>query len=254
VRSWSQTEQAKALSTETLPFPELILRPALQIGTIQQRQEGQEGREASILSASEAGQRIARDDSVAPEDLLRAQCYRLLARFFSSPPTAADLAAGAQLSGDESDLGRAISAFARVCAGSQAAAVAEEYQDLFIGLVRGELIPYGSYYLTGFLHEKPLAKLRQDMSRLGVQRNDSVAEPEDHIASLCEMMAGFIDGSFGRALALGEQKAFFGAHIGNWAPVLFRDMEAAKASVLYATLGSVGRVFFEIEEGAFAMV
>jgi TorA maturation chaperone TorD len=245
---------SKALSTETLPFPELILRPALQIGTIQQRQEGQEGREASILSASEAGQRIARDDSVAPEDLLRAQCYRLLARFLSSPPTAAELAAGAQLSGDESDLGRAISAFARVCAGSQAAAVAEEYQDLFIGLVRGELIPYGSYYLTGFLHEKPLAKLRQDMSRLGVQRNDSVAEPEDHIASLCEMMAGFIDGSFGRALALDEQKAFFGAHIGNWAPVLFRDMEAAKASVLYATLGSVGRVFFEIEEGAFAMV
>jgi TorA maturation chaperone TorD len=245
---------SKALSTETLPFPELILRPALQIGSIQQRQEGQEGREASILSASEAGQRIARDDSVAPEDLLRAQCYRLLARFLSSPPTAADLAAGAQLSGDESDLGRAISAFARVCAGSQAAAVAEEYQDLFIGLVRGELIPYGSYYLTGFLHEKPLAKLRQDMSRLGVQRNDSVAEPEDHIASLCEMMAGFIDGSFGRALALDEQKAFFGAHIGNWAPVLFRDMEAAKASVLYATLGSVGRVFFEIEEGAFAMV
>ena len=92
------------------------------------------------------------------------------------------------------------------------------------------------------------------MSRLGVQRNESVAEPEDHIASLCEMMAGFIDGSFGRALALDEQKAFFAAHIGNWAPVLFRDMEAAKASVLYATLGSVGRVFLEIEEGAFAMV
>ena len=141
-----------------------------------------------------------------------------------------------------------------MCGRSQAAAVAEEYHDLFIGLARGELIPYGSYYLTGFLHEKPLAKLRQDMGRLGVQRNDSVAEPEDHIASLCEMMAGFIDGSFGRALALDEQKAFFAAHIGNWAPVLFRDMEAAKASVLYATLGSVGRVFLEIEGGAFAMV
>jgi TorA maturation chaperone TorD len=230
------------------------LRPALQIGSIQQRQEGQEGREASILSPSEAGQRIARDESVASEDLLRAQCYRLLARFLSSPPTAATLKVGADLTGDDSDLGRAISAFAHVCGRSQAAAVAEEYHDLFIGLARGELIPYGSYYLTGFLHEKPLAKLRQDMSWLGVQRNDSVAEPEDHIASLCEMMAGFIDGSFGRALALDEQKAFFAAHVGNWAPVLFRDMEAAKASILYATLGSVGRVFLEIEGGAFAMV
>ena len=153
----------------------------------------------------------------------------------------------------DSELGRAIAAFAHVCARSQAATVAEEYHELFIGLVRGELVPYGSYYLTGFLHEKPLAKLRQDMGRLGVERDPDVLEPEDHIASLCEMMAGFIDGSLGRTLSLEEQKAFFTAHIGSWAPVLFRDMEAAKASVLYATLGSVGRIFLEIEEGAFAM-
>jgi TorA maturation chaperone TorD len=191
---------------------------------------------------------------IAPEDMLRAQCYRLLARFLSSPPAGADLAAGARLAGDDSDLGRAISAFAHVCGRSQAATVGEEYQDLFIGLVRGELVPFGSYYLTGFLHEKPLAKLRQDMSRLGVEREQNVAEPEDHIASLCEMMAGFIDGSLGRPLALEEQKAFYSTHIGNWAPVLFRDMEAAKVSILYATLGSVGRVFLGIEEGAFAMV
>jgi TorA maturation chaperone TorD len=191
---------------------------------------------------------------VAPEDVLRAQCYRLLGRFLSSPPTAADLQAGAALRGDDSDLGRAVGAFARVCAGSDTASVANEYQDLFVGLVRGELVPYGSYYLTGFLHEKPLAKLRQDMARLGVEREEGVAEPEDHIASLCEMMAGFIDGSFGRALALEEQKAFFKTHIGSWAPVLFGDMEVAKASVLYAALGSVGRVFIAIEEGAFAMV
>src|SRR4029453_4869731 len=85
---------------------------------------------------------------VAPEDMLRAQCYRLLARFLSSPPTAADLADGARLTGDDSDLGRAISAFAHVCARSQVAAVAEEYHDLFIGLARGELVPFGSYYLT----------------------------------------------------------------------------------------------------------
>jgi len=191
---------------------------------------------------------------IAPEDLLRAQCYRLLARFLSCPPTSTELAAGSKLAGDDSDLGRAIAAFAHVCARSQPAIVAEEFHDLFVGLVRGELVPYGSYYLTGFLHEKPLAKLRQDMSRLGIERERNVAEPEDHIASLCEMMAGFIDGSLGRTLALDAQKAFFAAHVGNWAPVLFRDMEAAKASVLYATLGSVGRVFLEIEERAFAMV
>jgi TorA maturation chaperone TorD len=190
---------------------------------------------------------------VAPEDVLRARCYRLLARFLSSPPTSDDLEGAARLSGDETELGRAVSAFARVCAGSNAASVTAEYHDLFIGLARGEIVPYGSYYLTGFLHEKPLSKLRQDMARLGVQREQGVAEPEDHIASVCEMMAGFIDGSLGRALSLEEQKAFFAAHVVSWAPVLFRDMEEAKTSVLYAALGSVGRVFLAIEERAFAM-
>jgi TorA maturation chaperone TorD len=191
---------------------------------------------------------------VAPEDVLRARCYRLLARFLSSPPTAAELKAAAGLSGDDGDLGRAISAFAHVCARANAAGVADEYQELFIGLARGELVPYGSYYLTGFLHEKPLAKLRQDMVRLGVAREQGVADPEDHIAALCEMMAGFIDGALRRPLSLEEQKSFFATHIGSWAPVFFRDLEVAKASVLYATLGSVGRAFLAIEEGAFAMV
>ena len=191
---------------------------------------------------------------VAPEDLLRAQAYRLLARFLSSPPAAADLKAGAALSGDNTDFGRAITAFARVCAGTDRASAAEEYQTLFIGLVRGELVPYGSYYLTGFLHEKPLAKLRTDMQRLGVAREDGLHEPEDHIASLCEMMAGFIDGQLGDPLSLQQQKSFFTAHIGPWAPVFFRDLETAQASVLYSALGSVGRAFLEIEDEAFAMV
>src|ERR1700674_975268 len=137
---------------------------------------------------------------VVPEDMLRARCSRLMACFLSSPPATDDLEGAARLSGDETELGRAVSMFARVCAGSNAASVAAEYHDLFVGLARGELVPYGSYYLTGFLHEKPLSKLRQDMARLGVEREDGVAEPEDHIASGCEMMAGFIDGSLGRAL------------------------------------------------------
>jgi TorA maturation chaperone TorD len=186
--------------------------------------------------------------------MLRAQVYRLIARFLTSPPTDADLGAASALVGNDSALGQAIKALARVCARSNAATVAEEYQILFIGLVRGELVPYGSYYLTGFLHEKPLAKLRQDMNRLGIEREASVRDPEDHIASLCEIMAGLIDGTFGQPLSLEEQKRFFAAHIGSWAHVFFRDLEIAKASVLYAALGSVGRAFLEIEEGAFDMV
>jgi TorA maturation chaperone TorD len=193
-------------------------------------------------------------DGPATEDMLRAQLYRLIARFLTSPPADADLVAGAALAGDDSALGRAITAFARVCSRCDSAAVAEEYQALFIGLARGELVPYGSYYLTGFLHEKPLAKLRQDMERLGIERDADVAEPEDHIASVCEAMAGLIDGTFGEPLPLEEQKHFYTTHVGSWAHVFFRDLETAESSVLYGALGSVGRAFLEIEEEAFAMV
>jgi TorA maturation chaperone TorD len=191
--------------------------------------------------------------TIATEDLSRAHCYRLLARFLASPPTADDLKAASVLTGDDSEFGTAISAFARACARAEVTVAGEEYQELFIGLARGELVPYGSYYLTGFLQEKPLAKLRQDMERLGVQRERDVHDPEDHIAFLCEMMAGFIDGSFGAPLPLDAQQRFFAAHIGCWAPMFFRDLKAAKASVLYAALGSVGRIFLAIEERAFSM-
>jgi TorA maturation chaperone TorD len=206
------------------------------------------------LSQPQSEHLVAVNERVAPEDLLRAQMYKLLARFLSGPPTAGDLAAAAALKGDDSALGQAISTFARLAGHGYPAIVKEEYQELFIGLGRGELVPYGSYYLTGFLQEKPLAKLRQDMERLGIARSAEVRDPEDHIASLCEMMAGLIEGRFGPPLPLPEQKRFFETHLGSWAGYFFRDLEAARSSVLYSALGSVGRTFLEIEEGAFALV
>jgi TorA maturation chaperone TorD len=206
------------------------------------------------LSQVQFEQSVSASKSIAPEEVLRAQMYRLLARFLSGPPTAGDLRTAAALKGDDSVLGRAISTFAHLAAHAHPATVSEEYQELFIGLGRGELVPYGSYYLTGFLQEKPLAKLRQDMGRLGIARVAEVGDPEDHIASLCEMMAGLIEGRFRPPLPLPEQRRFFEAHLECWAGYFFRDLEAAKSSVLYSALGSVGRSFLEIEEDAFALV
>lgn len=201
-------------------------------------------------TAAPSGEAVS---AVATEDMMRAQVYRLLARFLSAPPSQSDLEAAAALEGDDTAFGRAISTFAHIAARSRASEVADEYQVLFIGLGRGELVPYGSYYLTGFLNEKPLAKLRQDMARLGIERDPSVREPEDHIASLAEMMAGLIDGGFGVPLPLSEQKRFFDTHFGSWASYFFRDLQEAKSSVLYAALGAVGSAFLEIEEGAFVL-
>lgn len=195
----------------------------------------------------------AERSAIAEEDLLRARLYRLLARFLARPPSREDLALAEAMSGDQSELGKAVQAFSEVAARQSEDGVAQEFHDLFIGLGRGELLPYGSYYLTGFLHEKPLAQLRRDMAALGIAGDESASEPEDHIAALMEMMAGLIEGSFGAPADIATQKKFFDDHVGSWVKHFYRELEGAKSSVLYATLGQVGRVFMDIEEVAFSM-
>jgi TorA maturation chaperone TorD len=192
-------------------------------------------------------------DSLAQEDALRVQMYRFLARLLAAPPDKALLEKISKMGGDETDLGKAMLSFAKLAASTDPAHAEQEYNDLFIGLARGELLPYGSYYLTGFLHEKPLAKLRNEMAALGIERAEGVKEPEDHIAALMDMMAGLIIGEYGEPASVAEQKKFFEAHISSWAGHFFADLEAAKSSVLYAALGSIGRSFMEIEATAFSM-
>ena len=191
---------------------------------------------------------------ITEEDRLRAQVYRLLAGLLVRQPDSAALERVAFLGGDNaSEMGRALEALGRVAATSDPALIDDEFHDLFIGVGRGELMPYGSYYLTGFVYEKPLARLRGDMARLGIARADGMREPEDNIASLCEMMAGLIEGDFDAPADLATQRAFFDAHIGPWAGQFFADLEAAKSARFYMPVGTVGRVFMEIEATAFEM-
>ena len=190
---------------------------------------------------------------IPEEDALRARFYSLLAHLLAQPPSADTLDMLRGLSGDDTEMGAALAALAAVAARTSVADADREYHGLFIGLVRGELMPYGSYYLTGFLHEKPLANVRGDMIRLGVARAPSVREPEDHIAVLCEIMHGLITGEFGEQAPLETQREFFDAHLGPWASRFFGDLEAAKAAVLYTPIGTVGRVFMAIEAEGFAL-
>lgn len=191
---------------------------------------------------------------ISEEDRMRAQLYRLLSALLARIPTRAVLDDIARLGGDgASDLARALGAMASAASATDPSAVDDEYHDLFIGVGRGELMPYGSYYLTGFVYEKPLARLRGDMAELGIARAEGIKEPEDHIASLCEMMAGLIEGDFGKPADLPTQRNFFDAHLGPWAGQFFADLEVAKKASFYRTVGTVGRVFTEIESTAFEM-
>ncbi|MHA6344634.1 TorD/DmsD family molecular chaperone [Roseivivax sp. CAU 1761] len=191
---------------------------------------------------------------VIEEDRLRADLYDFLAVLLARPADSALLAQTAALQGDAAtDLGQAVARLADCARQADPKSVEREYNALFIGLGRGELLPYASYYLTGFLNEKPLATLRSDLAARRIARAPNRFEPEDNIATLCEVMAGMIDGRFGMPAGLEDQKTFFNRHIGPWAGHFFADLEKAKTAVLYAAVGSVGRAFVEIEREAFRM-
>ena len=190
---------------------------------------------------------------IEEEDRLRADLYNYLGVMLAGPPDELLLAQTAGLTGDASPLGQAIGGLARVAGVTKPKSARSEFNALFIGLGRGELLPYASYYMTGFLNEKPLANLRADMAALGITRAENTFEPEDNIASLMEMMGGMIVGRFGSSVSLARQKEFFNKHIGPWATHFFTDMQAAKGSVLYASVGAVGAEFLKIEQEAFRM-
>lgn len=187
------------------------------------------------------------------QEPLRADIYVLLARLLAAPPSADLLEFVGTLKSEDNPLGHAIGTLATAAQQASPAAADDEYHALFVGLNQGEVIPYASHYLTGSVYGKILVELRQDMARLGVARNEAAGEPEDHIAILCEVMAGLILGTFGEEPApLAEQRRFFEAYLDGWAPGFFRDIEGSKSAALYKAVGGLGALFMEFEHRAFA--
>lgn len=184
-------------------------------------------------------------------DSARAQEYALLAALLARAPDASLLKSLTQLRGDATPLGMAHIELAEAAAKTNAERVEREFFNLFIGVGRGELLPYGSYYLTGFLHERPLARLRGDLARLGIERNEGNAEPEDHAAILCEIMAGLINRRF--PAAPGTDEEIFEKHLAPWIGRFFADLEHAQEADFYRRVGTLGRLFVEIETESFAL-
>lgn len=188
-------------------------------------------------------------------DAARAQEYALLSALLARAPDAALLKRLAGLRGDASPIGVAHVALAEAASRATTEQVEREFFNLFIGIGRGELMPYGSYYLTGFLHERPLARLREDLGLLGIERIEGNAEPEDHAATLCEIMAGLAGGRFGAqtgSLAGGDQE-IFEKHMAPWIGRFFSDLERAESADFYRSVGTIGRLLIDIETEAFAL-
>jgi TorA maturation chaperone TorD/DNA-binding transcriptional regulator YdaS (Cro superfamily) len=209
------------------------------------------GVDRSILRPDLYGERNPNGGDLDEVDAARAQEYTLLATLLGRAPDQKLIDRLAALRGDASPLGVSHVELAEAASRASAERVEREYFNLFIGLGRGELLPYGSYYLSGFLHERPLARLRADLRTLGIERVEGQCEPEDHAAILCEIMAGLINGRL--PAEPGANRNLFEKHLSPWIGRFFADLERAEAADFYRRIGTLGRVFIEIETEAFAL-
>jgi TorA maturation chaperone TorD len=197
----------------------------------------------------ERGARGSHGHVIDELDRARAREYALLATLLARGPDAELIGRLASLQGDATPLGKAHAALAEAAGRSSQASAAREYFDLFVGLGQGQLLPYASQYLTGSLYGRPLVELREAFQLLGIERVDQ-SEPEDHIATLCETMAGLIGGAI--TGPDGCDRDFFAKHLATWAKRFFVDLERANSASFYARVGSLGRAFMEIETEAYS--
>lgn len=200
---------------------------------------------------TQAVQSSVTEEPRPPEISLRAGAYGLLATLFSAPPDTDTLLrlSGVEIDPAEQDtaLGGAWALLAQAARRTRPEQLEDEYQELFIGVGRGELVPYGSWYMTGFLMERPLAALRQDLAGLGIERRSGVTEPEDHVAALCDSMRLIIEN--GGA----DEQLFFNRHIAPWIGKFARDLQQAPSASFYRAVGHLAERFFDFERQYLAM-
>jgi TorA maturation chaperone TorD len=182
------------------------------------------------------------------EEYARSELYGVLAMLFYGPPSQAvlDLIEGAAIEG-EGVLADAWRGLQAVSSQTSAESARDEYEALFIGVGKPDVMLYGSYYLSGFLMEKPLAALRSDLARLGLERSEHLSESEDHFAALCDAMR-LLHGN------IATQKEFFASHIQPWARQMFDAIDAHPSARYYRAVGALARGFVDVETQAFDMI
>jgi TorA maturation chaperone TorD len=188
------------------------------------------------------------DSGLSPLQQFRIDAYALLGSLLSQAPSQPLLnwLQAIELNDDQqSGMREAWSVLQLAAERADPEQVAEEYHQLFIGIGRGELLPYGSWYMTGFLMEQPLLILRQDLERLGFERDPEVREPEDHIAALCQVMAMLVNPDTG--VDRSQQGQFFERHMAPWWSRFTEDLQASSTAHFYSAVGRFAELFFEQE-------
>ncbi|AYO19927.1 molecular chaperone [Vibrio owensii] len=183
------------------------------------------------------------------EQTLRTEIYLVLSALFRSAPSEEmiEFLTSLEVEPSESAMQKAWIALQQAAKDSNREALEDEYQDLFIGIGRGEVMPFGSWHMTGAMMEKPLAEIRHDLELLGFERDENVKEPEDHIAALCEVMS----------MLTGEeedlQQAVFNKHIAPWFNSFTQQLENAESASFYKPVAQLCEAFLTLEQVRFSV-
>lgn len=196
--------------------------------------------------------------SALDEETARAEIYGLLAQLYYAPP-AADLLASLRVAATEAPasggfLEEPWRELVGVARAMDDAAIGREYEALFGGVSKPEVYLFGSHYLSGFLNEKPLARLRTELAALGLARDEAMPETEDHIAYLCEVMRYLIAGDDVAVSNLTRQESFFAAHLQPWIGALCDAISGHPKARFYAVLAGFTRAFISVEAQGFDML
>lgn len=196
--------------------------------------------------------------SALDEETARAEIYGLLAQLFYAPPSADLLSALRVAATDAPAQGAFLEEPWRALVGAareyDAPAIAREFDALFGGVGKPEVYLFGSHYMSGFLNEKPLARLRETLAGLGLARDEAMPETEDHIAYVCEVMRYLIAGDDVAVANLTKQSEFFAAHLMPWGNSLCDAIEAHPKARFYAALAGFTRAFLSVEAQGFDML
>ena len=192
------------------------------------------------------------------EETARAEVYGLLAALFYAAPSA-ELHTGLGVAVTEAPFPGALleHSWEELVAAARefsAADISLEYDALFGGVGRPEVFLFGSHYLSGFLNEKPLATLRADLAELGLARDETLPETEDHVAYLCEVMRYLIAGDDAEVANLTRQREFFTRHVQSWLPGLCGAIAAHPKARFYASLAAFAASFVSVEQQGFDML
>ncbi len=182
------------------------------------------------------------------EQTLRTEIYLILSALFRSAPSEEmmEFLKSLEVEPSASAMQQAWLSLKQAANHAQRDALDDEYQNLFIGIGRGEVVPFGSWHRTGSMMEKPLAEIRHDLELLGIEREKNVKEPEDHISALCEVMSMLTDEEEGL------QQAVFNKHLSPWFNAFTLQLENAESANFYKPAAQLCNAFLTLEQVRFS--